>query len=66
MDTSVTGIASVALAQTQQQNSDALHVRVLGKALDSQTTTAAGLISMIGQVPPASPEHLGNHIDVMV
>ena len=51
MNISSTPAVQAAAAAAQTPTSDALHIAVLKKALDSQAVTALGLIQALPQIP---------------
>lgn len=63
MDTS--GISSAVSANSQTKLGDAVGIAVLKKALDIEASGAMALIKSIPAAPNnASPDHLGQKIDV--
>lgn len=58
------GISTTAIANTAQQNGDAVTINVLNKALDAQVTAAAQLIESTVQATESLPDNLGNNINV--
>ncbi|MDR6215503.1 YjfB family protein [Paracidovorax wautersii] len=64
MDVSLTNaIVNTAVAQTQQETSDAVNTAVLKKALDIQASTAATLISALPQPQLATSGSLGTQVN---
>jgi len=61
----VSGIANLASSMAQAQTGQDIGIAVLKKALDAETSIAAGLIAAIPSVPSVTnlPSHLGRHIN---
>lgn len=56
-------IVSTATALASRENSDALNIRVLKKALDIQASSAATLLQALPQPPLASSGALGTQVN---
>ena len=64
MDITNNSGVSAAVAATQGPSTDAVHISVLRKALDSQAATAAALIAAIPQPPQLATEgSLGRNVN---
>lgn len=61
----VSGIANLATSMAQAQTGQDVGMAILKKALDAETSAAAGLIAAISPVPSAAnlPSHLGQTIN---